>query len=128
MADRLGRGNIQRNVLFGIGTYSISLWGQKSFKNKITIIMHTDNQALVCIINKQTSKSKRVMMLVRKMVLLLLENNIMFKAQHIYGKVNNIADALSRKQFQKFRTLAPKADQDPEPIPIEFQVAMLGVK
>ena len=57
-------------------------------------------------------------MLVRKMVLLLLENNIMFKAQHIYGKVNNIADALSRKQFQKFRTLAPKADQDPEPIPI----------
>ena len=90
--------------------------------------MHTDNQALVSIINKQTSKSKRVMMLVRKMVLLLLENNIMFKAQHIYGKVNNIADALSRKQFQKFRTLAPKADQDPEPIPIEFQVAILGVK
>ena len=90
--------------------------------------MHTDNQALVSIINKQTSKSKRVMMLVRKMVLLLLENNIMFKAQHIYGKVNNIADALSRKQFQKFRTLAPNADQDPEPIPIEFQVAMLGVK
>ena len=89
--------------------------------------MHTDNQALVSIINKQTSKSKRVMMLVRKMVLLLLENNIMFKAQHIYGKVNNIADALSRKQFQKFRTLAPKADHDPEPIPIEFQVAMLGV-
>ena len=67
-------------------------------------------------------------MLVRKMVLLLLENNIMFKAQHIYGKVNNIADALSRKQFQKFRTLAPNAAQDPEPIPIEFQVAMLGVK
>lgn len=106
---------------------SISLWGQKLFKNK-KIIMHTDNQALVSIINKQTSKSKRVMMLVRKMVLLLLENNIMFKAQHIYGKVNNIADALSRKQFQKFRTLAPNADQDPEPIPIEFQVAMLGVK
>ena len=59
--------------------------------------MHTYNQALVSIIHKQTLISKWVVMLVRKMVLFLLESNIMFKTQHIYDKVNKVADALSRK-------------------------------
>ena len=35
----------------------------------------------------------------------------MFKAQHIIGKENNIADSLSRKHFQRFIQLAPEADK-----------------
>ena len=90
--------------------------------------MFIDNSALVSIVNRQSSKSKRVMMLIRRMVLLLLKYNIMFKAQHIIGKENNIADSLSRKQFQRFIQLAPEADKDPESLPEEFLAMMSEMK
>ena len=41
----------------------------------------------------------------------------MFKAHHIIGKENNISDSLSRKQFHRFRQLAPEADKYPESLP-----------
>lgn len=103
------------------------LWGEKYFANK-KIIMYIDNNALVSIVNRQTSKSKRVMVLLRKLVLLLLRNDIMFKAQHILGKKNNIADSLSRKQFHHFRQLAQWADSNPETIPDEFLAVMSEMK
>lgn len=90
--------------------------------------MFIDNSALVSIVNRQSSKSKRVMMLIRRMVLLLLKYNIMFKAQHIIGKENNIADSLSRKQFQRFIQLAPEADKYPESLPEEFLAMMSEMK
>ena len=37
--------------------------------------------------------------------------NFSIHAEHIPGKVNSIADALSRFQTAKFRQLAPWADQ-----------------
>ena len=52
---------------------AISTWGSQ-FSNK-KLIMHVDNEALVSVINKQTSKSKNVMTLVRTLVLCLLQNN-----------------------------------------------------
>lgn len=103
------------------------LWGKKYFANK-KIMMYIDNNALVSIVNRQTSKSKRVMVLLRKLVLLLLRNDIMFKAQHILGKKNNIADSISRKQFHHFRQLAQWADLNPETIPDEFLAMMSEMK
>jgi hypothetical protein len=55
-----------------------------------------DNQSVVHIINKKSSKSVRVMSLVRHLVLSTLHYNIMIKALHIYGISNKIDDALSR--------------------------------
>lgn len=129
MAPWLGKLNLQGNVISGISAYTTGnvFVGEKYFANK-KIIMYIDNNALVSIVNRQTSKSKRVMVLLRKLVLLLLRNDIMFKAQHILGKKNNIADSLSRKQFHHFRQLAQWADLNPETIPDEFLAMMSEMK
>ena len=55
----------------------------------------TDNAALVDIINKQTSKYKLVMILIRDMVLTTLKFNIFFTARHLPGKLNERADLIS---------------------------------
>jgi hypothetical protein len=49
---------------------ALFIWGSE-LKNK-NILFHVDNQAVVTIINKKSSKSPRVMSLVRKMVLVCL--------------------------------------------------------
>jgi hypothetical protein len=67
--------------------------------------------------HKKSSKSPKVMSLVRKMVLACLESNILLKAEHISGRLNSLADSSSRCDFQKFRRLSPDADQDQYAIP-----------
>ena len=84
-------------------------------RNKCIVFL-SDNQAVVEIINKQTSKV-RSMVLLRHFVLSTLKYNIMFHAKHIAGCINRESDALSRLQVEKFRLLAPSADPQPTPVP-----------
>lgn len=84
------------------------------------VVFHTDNKALVSILNKKSSKSKRVMGLIRPFVLHTMLNNMQFKAVHIEGRFNSISDSISRKQWQRFRELAPDADSEMTPVPGEF--------
>ena len=79
-----------------------------------------DNQSVVAIINSGHSKAPRVMDLVRFLVLISMKHNFMVKARHVPGAHNEIADALSRFQVQRFRELAPGADQTPCTIPPSF--------
>ena len=81
------------------------------------VLFRSDNVAVVGIINKQTSPCMRIMQLVRAMVMQCLKFNIIFKAVHIPGINNNIADALSRFQMGRFRALAPRAQMDMTPLP-----------
>jgi hypothetical protein len=76
-----------------------------------------DNESVVVIINKKSSKSIRVMSLVRVLVLSTLKYNIMIKAEHTPGKINKIAGSLSRSDWQLFRSLCPEADQHGTEIP-----------
>jgi hypothetical protein len=94
---------------------ALFLWA--SMLKKTKIVFRTDNLALVGIINKRTSKDKQIMKLVRQFVLITKLHNIPFKALHIAGINNSIADSLSRFQSQRFRTLAPAANQFPATIP-----------
>ena len=71
---------------------SLIIWGPE-FKDK-KILLYIDKQALVSITNKRTSKSKRIMKLMRRLVLFTMCNNILFKAVHLDGVHNEIADAL----------------------------------
>ena len=105
---------------------SFLVWG-KNLQNK-KILLHIDNMSLVHILNKQSSKSERVMSLVRPLMLVALGNNIQFKAQHIPGKNNVIADAISRTQWDLFRKLAPKADLNPQVIPRSFLTLLSQMK
>ena len=105
---------------------AIHIWGS-ILENK-RIILNTDNNALVAILNKKSSKSKRVMRLIRPLVLHCLVHNIQIKASHIQGKSNVIADSLSRLQWSKFFKSFPQADVLPRPIPQSFLQAICNVE
>ena len=62
------------------------------------IIFHTDNEPLVHVLNKQTSKNRRVMKLLRPLVLVLLQKKIILKVEHVPGVENTTCDDLSRFQ------------------------------
>ena len=58
--------------------FAMFIWISQ-FAHKKTLL-RIDNQELVAIINKRTSKSKFVMQLIRPLVLLLMKNNIQVRA------------------------------------------------
>ena len=94
------------------------------FKNELSlkiIMFHTDNKALVTIVNKKSSKSKRVMQLIRPLVLHTMLWGMHVKACHISGRSNCIADAISGKQWDRLRKEAPAADMVPLEIPQSFR-------
>ena len=72
-----------------------------------------DNQSVVSIRKSGHSKAPLIMELVRKLVLLSMEHNFLVRARHVPGVSNEIADALSRFQMQRFWALAPDTDQIP---------------
>ena len=91
------------------------LWGDRMSRKKI--IIRSDNESVVAIVNKQSSKCPLIMKLVRFFVLQCLKCNVAFKAIHIPGVRNNIADSLSRFQMSRFRSLAPDAKPVGCPVP-----------
>ncbi len=94
---------------------AIVLWGHL-LKGK-RIILRSDNEAVIAIINKQTSKCPLIMSLLRFFVLQCLKQNVSFTARHIPGKQNNVADALSRFQMARFWKEVPWADKVKTQIP-----------
>lgn len=94
---------------------AVVTWGDL-LQNKC-VSFFTDNQALVPVINKQTAKNKMLMRLLRILVLFCLKHNILFKAFHVPGCQNDKADALSRLQVDKFKTLHPTASIAPTVVP-----------
>lgn len=95
---------------------SLFLWGDQ-LKNKC-VLFFTDNEALVHVINKQSCRDTTLMFFVRKLVSVCLKQNILFRAKHIPGIKNSLADALSRQQVSTFKQLAPASmHQSPTQIP-----------
>lgn len=72
------------------------VFGSKLINKKV--LFHNDNQAL--ILKRQTSKSQRVMSLLRPFIINCMLNNIVFRAVHIPTPTNHnaIADSISRKK------------------------------
>ena len=99
---------------------SLYMWGHE-MENQC-ILFFTDNEALVHVINKQSCKDKVLMFFVRRLVLICLKYNIVFKAKHVPGSKNVLADSLSRLQVDTFRRLAPAyMDESPSTIPLHLQ-------
>lgn len=94
---------------------AIEIWGNTlSYKR---ILFMSDNMAVLDIINKQTSKEKTLMKLVRRLVISTLKYNIQFKSKHIPGKHNETADHLTRFKFQEAFKSAPHLSQHQTTIP-----------
>ncbi len=64
---------------------AVDLWGNKLANHKIMFL--SDNSAVVDIINKLSSKHTVLMSLVRRLVVACLTYNILFRAQHVPGKL-----------------------------------------
>ena len=97
---------------------AVHIWRQRFADQRV--LFWCDNQAVVRMVNRQASRSERVMRLVRKYVLTCLEANILFCARYVPGVNNKVADALSCFQEERFRTLAPSASSTSEEFPEEL--------
>ena len=100
---------------------AVELWAEH-LQNKC-IVFHTDNRAVVDIINKQTSKDKTIVSLIRRLVVQCLQFNILFKSEHIPGISNGLADNLSRQQITQFLEKFPHKN----PKEVHFSKASLDI-
>lgn len=94
---------------------AVNVWGHL-WENHC-VRFYTDNQALVHIINRKTSRDKHIMKLVRSLVLACLRHNVLFESAHVRGCKNVLADSLSRLPVAEFRRLSPKSRRIPSQIP-----------
>ncbi|XP_041963284.1 uncharacterized protein LOC121720877 [Alosa sapidissima] len=91
------------------------LWG-KEWTSK-SVLIHSDNEAVVHVINNSSSKSPALSPLIRRLIWIAASYQFIIRAVHVPGCHNEIADSLSRLNFQRFRSLAPEADPYPTPLP-----------
>ena len=74
--------------------------------------------AVTDIINKQSSKDKLVMSIMRPLFLLLVKYNIHLRSSHIPGIQNILPDKISR--FQVTKSLLHQHGMQPHPTEIPF--------
>lgn len=94
------------------------LWGQ--YWSQQHVLFRSDNEAVVAILNKRTSKVPDLMRLLRSLLHAAAHFSFLFSSEHIPGIHNSIADALSRFNWQEFRRVAPSARQHPTPLPLQL--------
>ena len=85
------------------------------------LFLHCDNHAVVDIWRKKTTKDKHLMQLVCSLHFIAARGNFTVSVSHIHGVNNTLADALSRRQVEKFKALAPLADPKPTPLPPNWE-------
>ena len=78
---------------------------------------HCDNQAVVDIWKKGSTRAPQTMALVRLLYFCAAYHNLNVCIVHIPGICNDIADSLSHFQMDRFRKLAPQANTTPDNIP-----------
>lgn len=94
---------------------ALDIWGSR-FQNR-RVCFHCDNMGVVAVVSSLSASSPPVVRLLRFLVLRCLSLNCFIKAVHVPGVENSIADALSRFQWDRFRKLAPAAEQRSVPCP-----------
>ena len=107
--------SIQWKELFAI-LAAVAAWGHRWSGKKIRF--YCDNQAVVKAWQSKAPKNHNLATLFRKLFLLAAKNNFNVALKHIPGISNDIADALSRQQMQRFRELAPAADKESTITPV----------
>jgi len=81
-------------------------------------MFHCNNETIVTIIRKGSSKCPHIMAPLRYMFFVCANNCIEISAVHIPTSQNCIADALSRFQLNRFHHLVPQAEQHLTPIQV----------
>jgi hypothetical protein len=76
-----------------------------------------DNKGVSEAVQRRSCHEAELGGLLRSLFLAAARHSFWVSSTHIPGRLNNIADALSRFQFQRFRSLAPDASPSPVYIP-----------
>jgi hypothetical protein len=87
------------------------LWGYLWTTKRILFLC--DNETTVYIANKGRTKCLYIMRLMRMLMWYACKHNLCFRSEHVPGVTNEISDSLSRLQLDRFKTLAPMADEVP---------------
>ena len=95
-----------------------ALWDPRWSSRRVEFC--SDNTAVVEVLQSGTSQDPNLMALLRRLSLLAAQHCFSFTAIHIVGKLNPVADALSRFNFQEFHRLAPHAALAATPIPVDL--------
>lgn len=97
---------------------ALHVWGHK-FQDSV-VLVNTDNEAIVMVLNKLYSKDKCLRVLLKPISLLCLNNNTLLRAQHLAGKQNVGPDLLSRGRISEFLSLNGDCERSPIALPREL--------
>ena len=86
---------------------AVHVWREKFTRR--CVLVRSDNSAVVACISSQSSRSPEMMAWLRFLFLTAVTHDILVRAVHTPGVVNDAADALSRGLVQVFRNLRPSA-------------------
>ena len=113
------RPSIEYLELFAL-TASVLNW-IKPFANK-RVVIFCDNISVMQMINKSTASCGNCMVLVRFVTLECLIHNVRLYTQHVKSQDNEIADALSRNQIDRFKHLTKNMQLDNSPTKVPVQL------
>uniref|UniRef100_A0A1X7SK10 RNase H type-1 domain-containing protein n=1 Tax=Amphimedon queenslandica TaxID=400682 RepID=A0A1X7SK10_AMPQE len=117
--------NIAAKELFPL-VVAIAIWGPQCKDSQICL--NSDNQAVVSALATRSAKDPFLSHLLRSLFFFLAHYNISYRAQHIAGKRNRAADALSRNKLNEFLSVFPQAPKSPSPIPGSLLSMLLDIK
>ena len=89
-------------------------WGDSPKLRNCRVIIFCDNQAVMHMVNKCTSKCKNCMVLIRRLVLDGLKINRRVFVKFVPSKKNYLADCLSRLKLKAFKEAAPYMRKHPD--------------
>ncbi len=81
------------------------------------VVFHTDNIAVMAILNKCSSKHSEIMKLVRALMLLSLQNNFIITSAYLPGIQNVLPDKISRFQASTEDLMRMNLNKTPTQIP-----------
>ena len=76
---------------------------------EVRVIIFSDNESVVHMVNKTLSTCHQCMILIRLLVLDNIKHNRKICVRHVRSQDNCLADSLSRLDFKRFWMLAPKS-------------------
>ena len=102
---------------------AVALWG--AAWQSSSVLVRSDNIAVVCAISSGAAKDPLLMHLLRCLHFFLARFDISLVAKHIAGVHNTAADALSRDKLVSFFQCVPQANQLPTPVPLPLMEMLL---
>ena len=115
--QRQNKISIAYRELFAIVAATLT-WGHQWKGQRVVFI--TDNKPITQVWNSGSSSSIPLMSLIRPLYLFAAVTGFSVSFKHIFGAYNPIADALSRFQMTKFRSIMPEAAHFPTQLPKEL--------